>query len=400
MSDRLAAPHGGKLVNRLVDAGRARELRAASIDWPSWDLTPRQLCDLELLATGGFSPLEGFLSRRDYESVCAELRLAAGTVWPIPITLDVTEDLARRLQPGRPLALRDAEGVMLAILDVADVWEPDLMQEAEAVYGTRSLDHPGVAHLLQRSHHWYVGGRVEVIQLPQHYDHRSLRLTPLDLRAEFERLQWRTIVGFQTRNPMHRAHQEVTRRAAESLDANLLLHPVVGQTKAGDIDHYTRVRCYEAILPRYPAGSVRLALLPLAMRMAGPREALWHGLVRKNFGCTHFIVGRDHASPGKDSRGVHFYGRYDAQELFRRYEDEIGVRLVAFERLLYVPDLERHVPEGEVPPGARALTISGTELRQRLLEGREIPEWFSFPEVVRELRRRHPARAEQGVTVF
>jgi sulfate adenylyltransferase len=257
-----------------------------------------------------------------------------------------------------------------------------------------------VAQLLERDRPWYVAGRLEGIQTPTHYDSRDLRLTPADLRTEFARRGWRRVVAFQTRNPMHRAHRELTLRAAREADANLLIHPVVGMTKPGDVDHYTRVRCYQTLLGHYPPGAVKLALLPLAMRMAGPREALWHAIIRKNHGCTHFIVGRDHAGPGKDSQGKPFYGPYDAQELLRQHQDELGVAMVPFKQLVYVEDLDTYFPVDEVPEGKRTLDISGTELRQRLAEGRDLPGWFTFPEVATELRRTHPPRHEQGFTVF
>jgi sulfate adenylyltransferase len=400
VSDHLIAPHGGKLVDLLGDAERIAELKLAAREWPSWDLTPRQLCDLELLLTGGFSPLRGFLTRDDYEGVCATMRLADGTLWPIPIVLDVPEPVASTLGAGASLALRDPEGVLLAVLRVDEVWRPDRQAEARAVYGTTDPAHPGVAHLLERTHAWYVGGRVEGIQLPLHYDFRALRLTPTALRAEFGRLGWRRVVAFQTRNPLHRAHQELTLRAAREVQANLLIHPVVGMTRPGDVDHYTRVRCYQAVLDRYPRHTVALALLPLAMRMAGPREAVWHAIIRKNHGCSHFIVGRDHAGPGNDGQGRSFYDPYAAQERLREHEVELGVRMVPFRAMVYVEERAAYVPEDEVPAGARALSLSGTELRRRLAEGRDIPEWFTFPEVARELQRSHPPRHHQGFTVF
>ncbi|MBN1269149.1 MAG: bifunctional sulfate adenylyltransferase/adenylylsulfate kinase [Kiritimatiellae bacterium] len=400
MPDHLIPPHGGVLKELLVPEEISRELRALSRDWPSWDLTPRQVCDLELLLNGGFSPLGGFMTRADYESVCGKMRLADNTVWPMPITLDVSEEAAKRFQPGTRVALRDAEGVMLAALHVEEVWQPDRQAEAEAVFGTTNAEHPGVAHLLKKSHPVYVGGRVEGIQHPVHYDYRALRLRPAELRAEFARLGWRRVVAFQTRNPMHRAHQELTLRAAKSEEANLLIHPVVGMTKPGDVDHYTRVRCYQAVLPHYPQHTVMLSLLPLAMRLGGPREAVWHAIIRKNHGCTHFIVGRDHAGPGSDSSGKPFYGPYDAQELLRKYEQEIGVKMVPFQMMVYVEDLDAYVPQDEVKEGVRTLNISGTELRKRLAEGRDIPGWFTFAEVAEELRRTHPPRHEQGFTVF
>ena len=347
MPDHLTAPHGSSLVNLTVEAERARELRGASRDWPSWDLTPRQMCDLELLMNGGFSPLQGFMSRSDYDGVCSSMRLMDETLWPIPICLDVSEGLAKELAAGSVLALRDPEGVMLAVLEVEDVWKPDRAAEAEAVFGTANREHPGVAHLLDKSEPYYVGGTIEGMQPPAHYDFRPLRLTPAELRAEFTRLGWRRIVAFQTRNPMHRAHQELTLRAAKEVEANLLIHPVVGMTKPGDVDHYTRVRCYQALLQRYPHHTVMLSLLPLAMRMAGPREAVWHAIIRKNHGCTHLIVGRDHAGPGSDSAGVPFYGPYDAQELLREHEGELGVAMVPFNMMVFAPDLDKYIPVDE-----------------------------------------------------
>lgn len=400
MQKPLVAPHGGILVNLMASAERAAELKAASRAWPSWDLTPRQLCDLELLLDGGFSPLRGFLGRADYESVVERMRLADGTIWPIPIVLDVPEDLASKLKRGDALALRDAEGVMLAAMHVEETWAPDRGAEAEKVYGTRDTFHPGVRQILEGTHPVYVGGRVEGIQEPAHYDFRQLRRTPAELRRELERLGWRRVVAFQTRNPLHRAHFELTFRAAREAEANLLIHPVVGMTKPGDLDHYTRVRCYEAVLPHYPKDTAMLSLLPLAMRMAGPREAVLHAIVRKNHGCTHFIVGRDHAGPGADRAGKPFYGPYDAQDLLRRHEEELGVRMVPFLSMVYLEDEDRYVPADEVPEGARALDISGTDLRRRLAEGREIPAWFTFPEVAAELQRSHPPRSRSGFTVF
>lgn len=400
MQDHLIPPHGGGLVDLLVSAERSRELRTASREWPSWDLTERQLSDLELLLNGGFSPLSGFLSRADYESVCGEMRLSDGTLWPMPITLDVHDKFARRIGRGASVALRDPEGVLLAVMHVEEIWRPDRLAEAESVYGTTSREHPGVAHLLDQTHPSYLGGRLEGIVSPAHYDFRSLRLTPTQLRIEFARLGWRRVVAFQTRNPMHRAHRELTVRAAKEVGASLLLHPVVGMTKPGDVDHYTRVRCYQALLDEYPHDTVKLSLLPLAMRMAGPREAVWHAIIRKNYGCTHFIVGRDHAGPGSDSGGNGFYDPYAAQSLLGQHQGELGIAMVPFQNMVYVQDLDSYAPADEVPQGARALNMSGTELRRRLDEGREIPAWFTFAPVARELRRTHPPRHKQGFTVF
>lgn len=400
MHNHLNPPHGGELVNLMAPAARVESLRKESRRWSSWDLSARQLCDIELLLNGGFSPLHGFMSRADYESVCNRMRLANGLIWPIPIVLDVSDQFARTLSPGATIALRNPEGVMLAALHVEEIWQPERVAEADAVYGTASLHHPGVSYLLEQTHPWYVGGTLEGIQLPSHYDFRALRLTPAELRAEFVRLGWRRIVAFQTRNPMHRAHQELTLRAAKKVEANLLIHPSVGMTKPGDVEYYVRVRCYQALLSRYPRDAVKLSLLPLAMRMGGPREALWHAIIRKNYGCSHLIVGRDHAGPGNDQGGRPFYGPYAAQEMLAAHEDEIGITMVPFRMMVYLQDQGIYVPENEVSNGSRVLNISGTELLARLSEGREIPSWFTFPEVARELQRNYPPRHRQGFTLF
>ncbi len=396
----LIAPHGGELVDLIVDADRRNEIKDLSREWPSWDLTPRQICDLELLITGGFSPLDGFMKQADFESVCESMRLGDGTLWPMPITLDITEEAAEGLEIGSMLALRDTEGVMIAAIHVEELWEHDRERDALATYGTLDQTHPGVAHLYQRTNNISVGGRIEGLQLPVHYDFPTLRKTPAEVRADFARLGWRKAVAFQTRNPMHRAHYEITLRAAKEIEANLLIHPVVGMTKPGDLDHYTRVRCYQAIERHYPAHTAQLALLPLAMRMAGPREAMWHAIIRKNFGCTHFIIGRDHAGPGNDSEGKPFYGPYDAQELVREHEEELGIEMVDFKMMVFAPDRDAYVGLSEVEEGTRTLNISGTELRERLSKGLDLPAWFTFPEVATELRRTHPPRSKQGFTVF
>ncbi|MGO9650124.1 MAG: bifunctional sulfate adenylyltransferase/adenylylsulfate kinase [Terriglobales bacterium] len=397
----LIPPHGGELIDLIAPAERSAELKAHSREWPSWDLTARQICDLELLLSGGFSPLRGFMTRADYEGVCHNMRLKSGVIWPMPITLDVTEAFAKTLKPGSSkIALRDPEGVMLAVLSVEDVWQPDRTAEAKAVFNSTSTAHPGADYAMNKSNPWYVGGTLEGLQMPSHYDFRALRLTPAELRAEFARLGWRRLVAFQTRNPMHRAHVELTFRAAKQVEANLLINPSVGMTKPGDVDYFTRVRCYQLLLSKFPAGTVKLSLLPLAMRMGGPREAIWHALIRKNHGVTHFIVGRDHAGPGKDTDGKPFYGPYEAQELFKKHEADIGVTMVPFNMMVYLEDQDQYVPDNEVQKDARVLNISGTELRDRLNQGRDIPSWFTYPEVVQELRRSFPPRHKQGVTIF
>ncbi len=388
------------IAELYASADSIQRLKSEAATLPSWDLSPRQLCDIELLMNGGFNPLTGFLNEADYNGVVSDMRLADGTLWPMPITLDVSQAFSETLTAGQDIALRDQEGVILATLTVGDIWQPDKSREAAAVFGADDDKHPAVNYLHNVAGPVYIGGKVTGIQAPTHYDYRARRDTPNELRAQFRKLGWRRVVAFQTRNPLHRAHQELTFRAAKDAQANLLIHPIVGMTKPGDIDHFTRVRCYEAVLDQYPTSTTALSLLNLAMRMAGPREAVWHGLIRRNHGCTHFIVGRDHAGPGKNKAGEDFYGPYDAQELFRKHQDEIGIEMLDFKQMVYVQERAQYEPFDEVEDGATVLSISGTELRRRLAEGLDIPAWFSFPQVVEELRRTKPARSSQGFTVF
>ncbi|TNC75005.1 bifunctional sulfate adenylyltransferase/adenylylsulfate kinase [Rubellimicrobium roseum] len=383
-----------------VSADSAQKLKVEAGNLVSHDLTPRQICDLELLMNGGFSPLKGFLGQADYDSVVETMRLADGTLWPMPITLDVSESFAEKVQVGQDIALRDQEGVILAILSVTDKWVPNKAVEAEKVFGADDLAHPAVNYLHNKAGKVYLGGPITGLTQPVHYDFKARRDTPNELRAFFRKMGWRRIVAFQTRNPLHRAHQELTFRAAREAQANLLIHPVVGMTKPGDVDHFTRVRCYEAVLDKYPSSTTHLSLLNLAMRMGGPREALWHAIIRRNHGLTHFIVGRDHAGPGKNSQGKDFYDPYAAQELVRQHQAEVGIEMVDFKQMVYVQEKAQYFPVDEVPEGSTVLDISGTELRRRLREGLEIPDWFSFPEVVKQLRKTSPERSKQGFTVF
>ena len=379
---------------------QAGKLKIEAADLVSWDLSHRQLCDLEMLMNGGFYPLTGFLGEDDYNSVVETMRLKSGHLWPMPITLDVSQEFADGLKPGQKVALRDLEGVILATIEVTDIYKPNKSKEAEMVFGADDIAHPAVNYLHNNAGPVYLGGKVQGIEAPTHYDFRARRDSPNELRSYFRKLGWRRVVAFQTRNPLHRAHQELTFRAAKEAQANLLIHPIVGMTKPGDIDHFTRVRCYEAVLDQYPSATTAMSLLNLAMRMAGPREAVWHGLIRKNHGCTHFIVGRDHAGPGKNSAGEDFYGPYDAQELFREHQEEMGIEMVDFKHMVYVQERAQYEPADEVEDGVTVLNISGTELRRRLQEGLDIPEWFSFPAVVNELRKSKPPRSDQGFTVF
>jgi sulfate adenylyltransferase len=400
VKDHLISPHGGCLVDLFVNNERAAYLKETSRTLISLDLTSRQLCDVELLLNGGFSPLTGFMGKKEYESVCESMRLADGTIWPIPVVLDIPPDIAEKIKPGGKIGLRNEEGVLIAVFTAEDLWKADKRFEAQTVYGSNDTEHPGIGYLMEKTFEWYAGGTVEGIKLPDHYDFCELRYTPAELRAEFLKLGWQKVIGFQTRNPLHRAHFEITLKAARDCEANLLIHPVVGMTKPGDIDHYTRVRCYQALMPYYPKNTASLSLLPLAMRMAGPREAVWHAIIRKNYGCSHFIVGRDHAGPGKNSSGKPFYGPYDAQEILRKYEKELGITMVPFKMMVYVEDMDTYMPEHEVPENMRTLHISGTDLRRRLADGADIPQWFTFPEVAEELRKTHPPRHKSGFTIF
>ncbi|KAH7308472.1 sulfate adenylyltransferase [Stachybotrys elegans] len=397
-------PHGGVLKDLFArDLPRQAELSDESETLPALTLTERHLCDLELILNGGFSPLEGFMTQKDYDGVVSNNRLASGDLFSMPITLDVDQAQIDTLgiKPGARITLRDfRDDRNLAILTVEDVYRPDKVKEAIEVLGSDDDTHPGIKYLFSTAKEFYVGGKLEAISRLEHYDFLDLRFTPAELRSHFNKLGWQKVVAFQTRNPMHRAHRELTVRAARSQQANVLIHPVVGLTKPGDIDHFTRVRVYKALLPRYPNGMAALALLPLAMRMGGPREALWHAIIRKNHGATHFIVGRDHAGPGKNKHGKDHYGPYDAQYLVQAHQEELGIKMVEFQEMIYIPGKDEYMPADQIPEGTATLNISGTELRNRLRTGKEIPEWFSYPEVVKVLRAQNPLPREKGFTIF
>jgi sulfate adenylyltransferase len=382
----------------LLLIGQTTFLSANQI--PSLTLNQRQLCDLELLLNEGFYPLEGFMDKATYDNVVHNMRLLDGSVWPMPIVLDVKHDFLNKIKDLEKIELKSPEGITLAHLTITDIWSPDKLVEAKKVYGTTNIEHPGVFYLLHQTEDYYIGGKITKVAMPKHYDFESLRKTPAELKAFFKEKKLEKVVAFQTRNPMHRAHLELTLRAAEEVGAYLLIQPVVGMTKPGDIDYFTRVKCYRKLLKYYPEGTAKLSLLPLSMRMAGPREALWHAIIRRNYGCTHFIVGRDHAGPGKDSKGIDFYEPYAAQELVKTYSNEIGIEVVPFMEMVYVKEDDNYQPIDKVDPNKTALTISGTQLRAFLREGKEIPSWFSFPEVIKELRKVFPQRTKQGFTLF
>ena len=363
-------------------------------------LTDRQLCDLEMIMSKAFYPLDGFIGEDDYYSVLDNMRLVNGSLWPIPIILDISKQFSKQVSINHKIILKDKEGFSLAEMKISDIWEPNKKIEAEKVYGTLDESHPGVDYLLNQTDSIYIGGSIKCIEYIHHYDYQDLRHSPEVLKDKFNKLGWDKVIAFQTRNPLHKAHVEMTLRAINDFNAKLLIHPVVGMTKPGDVDYYTRVRCYNHILKKYPNNSAFLSLIPLAMRMAGPKEALWHAIIRKNYGCTHIIIGRDHAGPGNDNNGNPFYGPYDAQNIIERYEDEIKIKMIPFKFLVYLPETKTYCPVDEVPKGINYETVSGSELRKYLSEGKEIPEWFTYSEVANELRKSTPSKKNRGFTIF
>jgi sulfate adenylyltransferase len=395
----LIEPYGGSLVDLLVARGALAELTAYASGLPSVQLSDRAVCDLELLATGGFSPLDRFMGRLDHQRVLDEMRLQSGHVFPIPVTLPV--DPATDLHLDADVALRSPKNELLAILTVEEIYAWATDEVASTVFGTRDLRHPLVVEM-RRWGRLNVSGRLRVLKLPPRHDFRELRLTPAQVRQRLADAGHANVVAFQTRNPLHRVHEELTKRATDVVDGTLLLHPSVGMTRPGDVDHYTRVRTYRALAERYySVDRVVLALLPLAMRMAGPREALWHALIRRNHGANYFIVGRDHASPGNDSTGRPFWGAYDAQALVARHQEELGVRMLPFQELLYLPDEDRYEEVDRIPTGVRTASLSGTQVRDDYLNrGRALPGWFTRPETAEILGDMYPPRHRQGVCVW
>jgi sulfate adenylyltransferase len=399
MNTVLIPPYGGRLVDLVVARETRDALKAYATHLPSIQISERSACDLELLATGAFSPLERFMSQADHQRVLDEMRLADGTLFPIPVTLPV--EPSSEIHLDQNIALRNAKNELLALMTVEEVYEWNRDEVAQKVFGSPDLRHPLVAEMYR----WgalNISGRLQVLQLPSHYDFRELRLTPAQTRARLEALGYPNVVAFQTRNPLHRAHEELTKRATQEVNGVLLLHPVVGMTKPGDVDHFTRVRTYKALAKHYyDHDRILLSLLPLAMRLAGPREAVWHALIRRNYGANHLIVGRDHAGPGADSTGKPFYGPYDAQELVCRYSEELGVKMVPFSQLVYLPDEERYEEVSKVPPEARIADISGTQVREEYLSnGRPLPTWFTRPEVAEILAESYPPRHKHGVCIW
>jgi sulfate adenylyltransferase len=395
----LNSPYGGELVD-LLEKGKEREaLLAEANTLPSLQLSDRSVHDLELLAVGAFSPLRGFMGQADYEGVLKDMRLANGTLWPIPVTLPVADDAP--VQAGASVALRNGKNDLLAVMRVAEVYPWNFEREATFIAGKPDPRHPLVAEMAGWGKR-YIAGPLHVLNLPRYYDFTELRLTPTQVRARLTELGSPKVVAFQTRNPLHRSHEELTKRAATTVGGSLIIQPVVGLTKPGDVDHYTRVRVYKALVEHhYDRKKTMLALLPLAMRMAGPREAIWHAIIRRNHGASHFIVGRDHAGPGKDSDGKPFYGPYDAQELAKTHSKEIGMGIIPFQEMVYLPDEDRYEENDKVPAGARTLAISGTQVRDDFLaKGKPLPPWFTRPETAAILAEMSPPQHEQGFCIW
>ena len=395
----------------LVDQDHAEALKRRSFGFKSITLSKRQICDLELLLCGGFDPLKSFLDKTSYDSVVDKLRLPDGRLWPIPIVLDVDAAFAESLEPGEPIALRDAEGFMPAVLTFQESWKPDKRREAKSVYGTESSAHPGVNYLYNETGETYISGALGGIQMLRHHDFETLWNTPEEMRRLFDKMGWRRVVAFQTSSPMHRLHREMILSVAKAHEAHILLHPTVGVSKPGDLRYYARVHCYEAIRRHFPLNMAALSLLPLAMRMAGPREALWHAIVNQNYGCTHFILGPHHASPPRRSivieggetrqEGAEFYGLYEAQQLARKYSDELDIEIIEVDEWQYVPAKQRFLSHKELSAeGLTGIHYDNPDLKQALTQGREIPGWFSYPSVLEELRKVYPPRSRQGFTLF
>jgi sulfate adenylyltransferase len=399
ISGRLITPYGGTLVNLFVPSQEMEAVKAYAAGLPSLQVSERVMCDLELLACGAFSPLDGFLGQEDYQRVLDEMRLKNNYIFPIPVVLPA--EPGNGIQLDQDIALRTPKNELLAVMTIEEIYPWDGEEVAQKVLGTTDMRHPLVAEM-SRWGSLNLSGRLRMLQMPSHYDFRELRMPPLHTRARLEAFGRANVVAFQTRNPLHRVHEELTKRAVQEINGVLLLHPVVGLTKPGDVDHFTRVRTYKALADRYyEKDRILLALLPLAKRMAGPKEALWHAIIRRNYGANHLIVGRDHASPGNDSRGKPFYGPYDAQELVSNYEDEVGVKMVPFRQLVYLPDEDRYEELSKVPDKARTANISGTQVREDYLSnGRRLPDWFTRPEVAAILSESYPPKHKQGVCVW
>lgn len=394
----LITPYGGQLVNLIVALDSFAELKAYANTLPSIQLSERSICDLELLAIGAFSPLDQFMGSEDYQRVLDNMRLVSGHIFPIPITLPIAPDV--HIQLDHDVALRSSKNELLAVMTVEEMYEWDLSEVAHKVFGTQDVRHPVVAEM----HRWgnrNIAGRLQMLQLPAHYDFQELRLTPLQTRKRLDAMAHRNVIAYHACDLLHRPHEELTKRAAEEVSGALLLHPVVGMKQPGEVEHYTRVRTYNVLARNYyDQQSTLLALLPLATRMAGPREALWHALIRRNYGANHLIVDRDHASPSNAANATPFYGPYDAQKLVEYYSEELGVGIVPSREIVYLEDQDRYEIASRITFENRVAMLSITQVQDYLNKGRPLPAWFTRPEVAEILAESYPPRHRQGICIW
>ena len=396
----MLEPHGKTLVSFHLSADELSEYSELSNKTASLTLSLKQQCDLEMIANGAFSPLSTFNNQKDYEEILLNNRLSNGLVWPIPIVLDVPDQFLKSLDKNEYISLRNAEGFLLAILKVNEFWAPDKKEEANSVFKSNDPNHPGVDYLFNHTNNNYISGELVPIQSNKYFDFTHLRKSPQEVRDFFRLNNWKDVIAFQTRNPMHRAHYELTKLAMDEHNSKLLIHPVIGMSKPGDIDHFTRVKCYQHIIKYYPENSVELSLINLAMRMAGPKEALWHAIIRKNYGCNRIIIGRDHAGPGVNAEGKPYYQPYDAQELIAQYQEELEIKMVPFKEMVFAKNKKTYLPLDKIEQDDPIEKLSGTQFKELLQQRTEIPTWYSFPEVIHELRKRFPKLHNQGLTVF
>lgn len=396
----MIEPHGKTLVSFHLSADELSEYSELSNKTASLTLSLKQQCDLEMIANGAFSPLSTFNNQKDYEEILLNNRLSNGLVWPIPIVLDVPDQFLKSLDKNEYISLRNAEGFLLAILKVNEFWAPDKKEEANSVFKSNDPNHPGVDYLFNHTNNNYISGELVPIQSNKYFDFTHLRKSPQEVRDFFRLNNWKDVIAFQTRNPMHRAHFELTKLAMDEHNSKLLIHPVIGISKPGDIDHFTRVKCYQHIIKYYPENSVELSLINLAMRMAGPKEAVWHAIIRQNYGCNRIIIGRDHAGPGVNAEGKPYYQPYDAQELIAQYQEELEIKMVPFKEMVFAKNKKTFLPLDKIEQDDPIEKLSGTQFKEFLQQRTEIPNWYSFPEVIHELRKRFPKLHNQGLTVF
>ncbi len=396
----MIEPHGKTLVSFHLSADELSEYSELSNKTASLTLSLKQQCDLEMIANGAFSPLSTFNNQKDYEEILLNNRLSNGLVWSIPIVLDVPDQFLKSLDKNEYISLRNAEGFLLAILKVNEFWAPDKKEEANSVFKSNDPNHPGVDYLFNHTNNNYISGELVPIQSNKYFDFTHLRKSPQEVRDFFRLNNWKDVIAFQTRNPMHRAHFELTKLAMDEHNSKLLIHPVIGISKPGDIDHFTRVKCYQHIIKYYPENSVELSLINLAMRMAGPKEAVWHAIIRKNYGCNRIIIGRDHAGPGVNAEGKPYYQPYDAQELIAQYQEELEIKMVPFKEMVFAKNKKTFLPLDKIEQDDPIEKLSGTQFKEFLQQRTEIPNWYSFPEVIHELRKRFPKLHNQGLTVF